>query len=176
MKQSQKISKNYAQALFELSHEETFLYEIKTINESLDKVPNSWGFFNSPGISKDEKKELLKKLFSGRINEKILNFLFLLIDNKRFSLLPEIQNQFSKLVNKSRGTIVAEIYSTVDIDTNTLEKLKQSIANTIGHNEKVEVESSIEDSLIGGIKVKINDLVYDGSIKGRLEALKQKLC
>ncbi len=175
MKASKKIAKNYAQALLELSYEEAFLTEIKTINESLDRVKNSWGFFNSPSISKDEKKGFLKKLFLGKINEKILNLLFLLIDNKRFSILPEIQNQLSKIVNKSRGTIVAEIYSVVDIDSNILEKLKQSIANTIGHNEKVEVESKIERSLIGGIKVKINDLVYDGSIKGRLENLKQKM-
>lgn len=180
MKQSQKIAKNYAQALIELivddlNLQEALLLEIKTINESLGKIKNSWGFFNSPGISKDEKKEFLKKLFAGKINEKLLNLLFLLIDNKRFNILSEIQNQLSKLVNKSRGTVTAEVYSAVDIDTNTLEKLKQSIANTIGHNEKVEVESKIERSLIGGIKVKINDLVYDGSIKGRLESLKQKL-
>ncbi|OGI06470.1 MAG: ATP synthase F1 subunit delta [Candidatus Melainabacteria bacterium RIFCSPLOWO2_02_FULL_35_15] len=181
MKQSQKIAKNYAQALLELTNndlqlQEIMLNEIKTITESLDKVKNSWGFFNSPGISKDEKKEFIKKMFSGKINEKILNLLFLLIDNKRFNILSEIQNQLSKLVNKSRGTTVAEVYSAVDIDSNTMEKLKQSIANTIGHNEKVEVESKVERSLIGGIKIKINDLVYDGSIKGRLEALKEKLC
>ena len=185
MKQSQKIAKNYAQALIELagklggatqlSHEETFLIEIKVINESLDKIKNSWGFFNSPGISKDEKKEFVKKMFTGKINEKILNLLLLLIDNKRFNILSEIQNQLNKLVNKARGTVIAEVYSAVDIDTNTLQKLKQSIENTIGHNEKVEVESKIERSLIGGIKVKINDLVYDGSIKGRLENLKQKM-
>ena len=180
MKQSQKIAKNYAQALLELTNnnlqlQEIFLTEIKTINESFDKIKNSWGFFNSPGISKDEKKEFIKKLFAGKINEKVLNLLFLLIDNKRFGILPEIQNQLNKLVNKSRGTIVAEVYSAVDIDTDTLEKLKQSIANTIGHNEKVEVESKIERSLIGGVKVKINDLVYDGSIKGRIESLKAKM-
>ena len=180
MKQSQKIAKNYAQALIELTKnngqlQETFLTEIKIINESMDKIPNSWEFFNSPGISKDEKKGFIKKMFSGKINEKILNLLFLLIDNKRFNMLAEIQNQLNKLVNKSKGTVVAEIYSAVDIDSNTLEKLKQSIANTIGHNEKVEVESKIERSLIGGIKIKINDLVYDGSIKGRLEGLKQRL-
>ena len=181
MKQSQKIAKNYAQALIELTAsdlnlQECFLTEIKAINESLDKVKNSWGFFNSPGISKDEKKEFIKKLFTGKVNEKVLNLLFLLIDNKRFGALSEIQNQLNKLVNKSRGTVIAEVYSAVDIDIDTLEKLKQSIKNAIGQNEKVEVESKIERSLIGGIKVKINDLVYDGSIKGRLEALKQKLC
>ena len=180
MKQSQKIAKNYAQALLELagtqsSYKETVLSELKVINESLNKIKNSWKFFNSPGIAKDEKKEVIKKLFAGKINEKVLNLLFLLIDNKRFNVLSEIQNQLNKLVNKSRKIVIAEIYSAVDIDNNTLEKLKQSIANIIGHNEKVEVESKIEHSLIGGIKVKINDLVYDGSIKGRLEGLKQKM-
>ena len=180
MKQFHQISKNYAQALLELANnnlqlQETFLAELKVINESMNKIKSSWEFFNSPGISKEEKKEVMKKLFSNKINEKILNLLFLLVDNKRFTLLSEIQNQFNKLVNKSKGTILAEVYSAVDIDTNTLEKLKQSIASTIGHNEKVEVESKIERSLIGGVKIKINDLVYDGSIKGRLENLKQKM-
>lgn len=180
MKQSHQISKNYAQALLDLANnnvqlQETFLTELKTINESISRIKNSWGFFNTPSISKEEKKEFLKKLFLNKINEKVLNLLFLLIDNKRFALLSEIQNQFNKLVNKSKGTILAEVYSAVDIDSNTLEKLKQSIASGIGQNEKVEVESKIERSLIGGIKVKINDLVYDGSIKGRLEGLKQRM-
>ena len=180
MKQSQQITRNYAQALMELTNndlqfQELLLNEIKTLDKGISQVKDSWSFFNNPGVSKEEKKNIIKKTFSGKINEKILNFLLLLIDNKRFNLLPEIHNQFNKLVNKSQGTIIAEVYSTVDIDTNILQKLKQGIEDTIGSNKKVEIESKMEPSLIGGIKVKINDHVYDGSIKSRLENLKQRM-
>lgn len=180
MKPSKQIAKNYAQALIELassdlSLQETFLSEIKILNESLNQVKDSKEVFENPAISKEQKKELLKKLFQGKINQKTLNFLFLLVDKQRFNLLSEIQNQLEKIVNKNKGIVIANVTSSSELDKNTLEILKQKLENTLGKNEKVTIESKIEPELLGGLVVKVNDLVYDGSIKRRLENLKRIL-
>ena len=180
MQISKQTAKNYAQALSEslsgdITLHETFLNEIKIINESFNQVKNIWEVFNNPSISTDEKKELIKKIFQGKINAKLLNFLFLLIDKKRFNLLPEIQNQFTKIVNKLKNTVIAEVQTASEIDPVMLEKLKQRLESIFTKNEKVTIETKVNPELIGGLLVKVEDLIYDGSIKGRLDDLKRKI-
>ena len=180
MQESKQVGKNYAQALIELagsdlSLQESFVSEIKAINESISQVKGAKQTFENPSISKDEKKELLKKLLSGKINQINLNFLFLLVDKQRFNLLPEIQNQLTKLVNKNKGVAIAKVSSAIELDSATLETIKQKLENILEKSEKVTIESKVEPELLGGVVVKINDLVYDGSIRGKLENLKRKL-
>lgn len=180
MQISKQTAKNYAQALSEslsgdVTLHETVLNEVKIINESFNQVRTIWGVFNNPAISTAKKKELIKRTFEGKINAKLLNFLFLLIDKKRFNLLSEIQNQFIVIVNKLKNIVVAEVSSAVELDTESIQKLKQRLENILTKNEKVTIETKLEPALIGGLIVRINDLIYDGSIKGKLEALKGRL-
>ena len=130
MQTSKKTIKNYAQALIELTNgdvnlQETFLSEIKTINNAFEEIKDTKKIFENPAISAEEKKGLLKKLFSEKISQNVYNLLFVLLDNKRFNLLPEIQNHLIKLVNKSKNIVIAEVSSASELDNTTLEKLKQ---------------------------------------------------
>ena len=180
MQESKQVAKNYAQALIELAGsdlglQEEFLNEIKVINESISQVKGAKQIFENPGIAKDEKKEILKKLFNGKINQKNINLLFLLIDKQRFNLLPAIQNQLTRLVNKNKGMAIAKVSSASELDSTTLTAIRQKLENILGKSEKVTIESNVEPGLLGGIVIKMNDLVYDGSIKGKLENLKRKL-
>ncbi len=179
-KPSKQVARNYAQALIELAGsnlrlQEEFLNEITVICESINKVKGTKEIFETPTISKDEKKVLIKKLFEGKINQKTFNFLLLLTDKQRLGILPEIQNQLTIIVNKNKGITIAEVSSASQLDSVSLESLKQKLEKVLGKNEKVTIESKIEPALIGGIVVKVNDLVYDGSVKGRLENLKRRL-
>ena len=179
MKESNKIAKNYAQSLFELGKDdlalqETFLNDIKIINEAINKMTDAKKVFENPGISKDEKKKLVETLRQS-ISTTVINFLYLLIDKQRFNLLPEIQDWLIKFVNNKKGIVVAEISSACELDSSALEKLKVKLENILSKSETVKIETRVEPELIGGMKVKINDLVYDGSIKGRLENLKRRL-
>lgn len=182
MKEHGRAAKNYAQALLELagddlSSQELLLEEIKTINEFIKKLKGAKQVFENPSISKDEKKKLVQEL-KDKISRTTLNLLKVLIDKQRFYLLPEIQNQLNKFVNKKRGIVIAEVYSAHEIDqpmvTRIVETLRRNVSTT-NDIKDIKIEQRIDSSLIGGLKVKINDRVYDGSIKCRLEGLKQKL-
>lgn len=152
--------------------QETLFNELKEINQIFNQEKDGKKIFENPVISKEEKKSLVKKLFSGKANGKIVNFLYLLVDNQRFDILPQIQDQFLSLLNKSKGIVIAEVSSAVELDGEMVEKLKKKLESQFG---KVLMESKIEPSLIGGIKVKVNDVVFDGSIKSKLEGLKRRL-
>lgn len=177
---SKRIAKNYAQALFELtdsdfSLQESLLSEIETINQLISALKDSRQIFENPAISKNEKKELIKNTFHGKINDILLNLLFLLIDNSRFNLLLDIQNEFANLVNISKGTVVAEVTSAFELDIGSLESLRAKLQDLLFTGKTVKIESKVSPEIIGGIKVKINDLLYDGSIKSRLENLRRRI-
>lgn len=178
MQQSIQASKNYAQALIELTNndislQESLFNEIKELNQIIANVKDAKVFFDNPAISKDDKKSLLNKTLSGKVNQKLLNFLSLLVDNQRFNLLTEIQNQYLILLNKSKGVVIAEVVSAHELDSSVVNAISEALKHT--STGQVKVETKIEPELIGGLKVKVGDLVYDGSIKGRLEGLKRRL-
>ncbi|KAF0240560.1 MAG: F-type H+-transporting ATPase subunit delta, partial [bacterium] len=65
--------------------------------------------------------------------------------------------------------------STSELDLNTKEILREKLERILGNKQKVTIEATVDPNLIGGIVVRLNDLIYDGSIKGRLENLKRRL-
>ena len=177
MKKQTKIAKNYAQALFELTSGEKY-EEVQTaltaLSEAIKQTKNISLMFESPLVSKEEKKGLVKKIF--KQDKMITNFLNLLIDKQRTNLLPEIQNEFNKLVDKSRGIVHAEVSSAFRLDSITCQSIKEKLEKILlSPNEKVKIMEIVEPELIGGVKVKVKDRVYDGSIKGAIENLKRRL-
>jgi len=182
MKQEKKLAKKYAQAIFEITEgdqklQETYLSEVKDINTVIKATGEIKEIFENPGISKEHKKDLLKKIFTDKINEQIINLLCVLIENQRFNLLLAIQDCLLELINKQKGILVAEIYSTQELDSLVVSKIVETLQHktlTQGVKE-IKINQKIDTSLIGGLKVKINDLVYDGSIRGKLENLKRRL-
>lgn len=180
MKNEIKTSKVYSQALIELTNndlplQENIFNEIKDINQILSSTKDAKVFFNNPAISKEEKKSLINKTFSGKINETLLKFLFVLIDNQKFDYLPEIQNQYLALLNKSKGIVIAEVTSAHELDSSIVNAISDALKHNLSSIGQVKIETKIVPELIGGLKVKVGDLVYDGSIKGRLDGLKRRL-
>lgn len=187
MNRNKKAAGNYAKSLLELAADinvqESFLGQITAFTDAVKSVKNADLIFESPAISNLEKKEIIKKIFSephgNSQDHTLMNFLFLLIDKQRISLLPEIQEKLSKLIDENKGVVEAEVFSSMDLDSNTIEQLKKTLEKTLAWDKqavkKVKIEHKVDPSLLGGIKVKVNDLVYDGSIKGRLENLKRRL-
>lgn len=181
MKENKKIARNYAQALIELTGgdvnlQDTFLDEIKNINQLMLKNETIRKIFENPGISKDEKKKIVETL-KHNISMKIFNFLCVLIDKQRFNILSEIQDELNKLVNKAKGIVIAEVYSVQKIEDSMVKTIVETLQRSVSTKDvkDIKVEQKIDHSLIGGLKVKINDLVFDGSIKGRLENIKRRL-
>ena len=183
MKKSKKLARNYAQALFEenkgnLQLSENILNAIKEINSSIFQVKNASLILESPAVPKEEKKELIKKILkeNSDVSNILTHFLFLLIDNQRINMLPEIQNELSNLIDKSKGIVHAEISSAYELKDDTIENLRRKLEKTlISAGEKLKITKTIEPELIGGLKVKIKDLIYDGSIRARLDGLKRRL-
>lgn len=185
MIQNRKIAFNYASALSELALNkldtlQEFYNALDSINIALKEVKNSTLVFNSPAVSAEDKKKnltsIINKIPMTGGKTQLLNFLSLLIDKQRFNLLPEIQSELKCIIDDLNNLVHAEVYSAVKLDDNTLNKIREKLEkNFFSPNNKIEITSTIEKSLIGGIKIKLKDQVIDGSIKGKLEGLKKKI-
>lgn len=172
-----RISIRYAKALFSLAQDQKKLDKVADDLSDLKGLLGSSDDFNkfvlNPLISGNKKAEILKSLFSGKLDPLTLDFLYLLSNKKRVNVLDEILLKFDALLLKHRNQIVAELTSPLALDDKQLDLIKTNIETMT--QKSVLLETKEDASLIGGFTVKIDDIVIDNSVRYQLFKLKEKL-
>jgi F-type H+-transporting ATPase subunit delta len=172
------VDRRYAEALVEIADKANAIDEFQN---DLTEVAEIFGhqqefrlFLINPEVKIDTKKEILKSIFSKNLRPELLKFLLLLLDKGRIRYLPGINMEFIKLADNRRNTLNITIISAAKLEDAQIMKIKEKY----GKEYKaacVKATLETDQSLIGGVKVKIGDKVIDGSVKGRLESIKQLL-
>ena len=101
------------------------------------------------------------------------NLLALLLHRDRLELLPDIASAFHELLNRARGIATAHVTTAVPLDDAARGQLGARLSRYVG--QRVEMETTVDPDIIGGVVVRIGDLLLDGSVRGRLEALRRRL-
>lgn len=171
------VSKRYALALFEtgleLNRLEQFKEEINNVSNVLESEPKIEMILTHPKISSDEKKELLDSLFGKNISKEMLNFLYVIIDKRRERYISEINGYYDFLYNEEKNIVKATVTTAVPIGKTQGEKLKVILTNKL--NKNVELNNVIDDSIIGGAMLKVDNKVLDGSVRGQLDSIMKNL-
>lgn len=171
------IASHYSKALFKLAKSDGQLENtaaaLKEIARLFKEVPEFRSFLVEPFVKTEAKKELLKKLFQQNSDPELLEFLYFLLERKRVDLLPDIASSYAKLVNAKLGALEIGITTTVAIDKEMKEKIKQALENRF--KKKVLIKDSVDPQILGGMVLKIGNQVMDGSIKAELSKLKDHL-
>jgi F-type H+-transporting ATPase subunit delta len=115
-------------------------------------------------------EKLVARLGASRI---VRNFLFLVIDNQRTHLLPEILRTFESVVRQRLGIAEAEVFSAAELTVAQKTTLLQTLEKLTG--KKIQAKYSLDPALLGGAVVRIGDTVYDGSVKNRLNQMRARL-
>lgn len=169
------ICKEYGEALFVLGLEENFLDEINRDLCFLEKIftENSeyTEFLQSPSISKNERLESLNEAFSGSISEYALSFLSLLCEKGRTVLFGECANEFRKLYEESKNVSFARVYSAVPLSDEQKDALKNELEKNSRHS--VKMECYIDKTLLGGVLIDMDGTQIDGTLKRRLQEIKE---
>jgi len=128
----------------------------------------------SPAVGKAEKRRVAEKL-SARLNvgKVVRNFLFVAIDHQRTQLLPEIFESFEDVVRERQGIAEAEVFSPSPLGEAQKREMAKALERLVG--KKVEAKFSIDPKLLGGAAVRVGDTVYDGSLRNRLNELRERL-
>jgi len=171
-----EITSRYAEALFSLKKDSKTLEiaqeEIKELKKIFLENPDFIVVLSSSYKSLEEKIEIIDKSLKG-VDDDIKSLIKITCQNHRAKYLIEIFDEFNSLVNEYRGVKEGLVYSTQKLSDSQLAKLNAKISEV--EHQPTELKNIIDSSLIGGVKVVINDHIYDGSIKHHLEDMKISL-
>ena len=131
-------------------------------------------FFESPAASKADKRAVAEKISAQLGASKIVrNFLFVVIDHRRTPELPEMVETLRGVMRERQGIAEAEISSAVALNDAQKKEMTQTLERVTG--KKIEAKFSQDAGLLGGALVRIGDTIYDGSLRNRLNGLRQRL-
>ena len=172
------ISKTYGDALFELAVEkdkvDVLLEEIEQLQEVLSENDEFSKLMNHPKIIKEEKIQVAKDVFEGRISEELLGFLTIIISKDRYKDIDAILDYFIAEVKRYKGIGVATVTTAVPLKEEQCKKIEQKLLDTTDYKE-MEMHYQTDESLIGGMVVRIGDRVVDSSVKTKLNELQKEL-
>jgi F-type H+-transporting ATPase subunit delta len=136
--------------------------------------PDLRGILLSPAVPPPRKRAVLSRLLEAMsVARPIRNFVFVVIDRRRLSLLKEICQAFETLLDERQGVVRADISSAGELTEMQRDKLREEISKLTG--KRARCEFAVEDRLLGGAVVRIGSSIYDGSLQGQLETLRQRL-
>ncbi len=171
------ISTTYSSALFDVCVEENkvdeFMNEVAFINESLKNNIEFFEILKTPRININEKKSIVDNVFGQKVNKEVLNFIKILIDKRRIGYIIDIADEFERMALEYKGIVKAKAYSAVCLNSDQITKLEKKLSQQSG--KTVLIENIVDKSLLGGIMIKFNDVVIDGTLKGKLEDLENNL-
>lgn len=166
---------NYANALMDLSIENNI--DINQIVSQLQLVNSYFDndfikFLSSPKISKDNKKEVFKNSFKN-LDKTVLSLLFVLIDNNKIISLNEIIEDLNMLIEQKEGIVRVEAYSTSILTNEEKNVINNYFKNKL--NKNIKLFEIIDEKLVGGLVIKYQGKVIDGSLLTKHESLKEYL-
>lgn len=171
------VSNEYAKAIYELAHEtnkiKVFSECFVVVTQTAFKNNDFLEILTSPVVKKNEKKEIIKKVYNS-LDEDFRNFLYVLIDHNRFQFIDEIYHEYDNLVLVDKNIIKASIFSAYELSDEQI-KMIVSALEARYKNKKIEAENIINPELIGGIRVLINNESVDLSLKTSLDKLKESI-
>ncbi|WLV24185.1 F0F1 ATP synthase subunit delta [Aciduricibacillus chroicocephali] len=169
------VANRYAEAIFQLGKErgtlETFHEELNVLRDVFLKNKELVQVFGNPSLSQARKKAFAREIFAG-LNEDLLHTVYLLIERHRIDNLPLIAEQFEERVLEESGIARLEVYSAKPVDDRNKDELVQAFKKRLG-KQHIQIENKIDPSLIGGLKVRVGNTIYDGSVRGKLDRLSQ---
>ena len=171
------IANRYAEALFQLSEEENITKEIyNELHDVVEVIKNNKELDNvlkSPLVAKNEKTQLIEALFNNKINNDLKNFLKILVEKGRISSLKSIELTFKELLNDKHNIIEGTVISAIALTEKQVKELEEKLSKK--YNTNVTLENEVDQSILGGVLVRLGNTQIDGSVKTRLNNIKDQL-
>ncbi|MBS7239612.1 MAG: ATP synthase F1 subunit delta [Acetatifactor sp.] len=174
------VSKTYGEALFQVACEggdakcAELLEEIRVLRGILSENPEFDSLMKHPGITKQEKLQVMETVFRGRVSEELVNFLDIIVSKERFGELNGIFDYFTDRVKERQQIGVVCITSAAALTEKQRAAVEQKILETTAF-VKLEPHYSVDRELIGGLVIRIGDRVVDSSIRTKLDQMTKQL-
>ncbi|MCZ9892740.1 ATP synthase F1 subunit delta [Brachyspira hyodysenteriae] len=176
---NESSAKNYAKAMFDIASD---IGKIEVIKSDLNVVYSSllvdndiFNFFKSSFIDGHLRMRILKKIYADKILEETFNLIAILVERDMINILFAIIVEYENLCNEYYNIIVVKITTASNMtDTEDMNKLKDHITNMISDKD-IHFTFNIDENIIGGVVIEVEDVVYDYSVRRLLTELKSSI-
>ena len=169
-------ARRYADAVFELARESQ---DFEGWHDDLELLADVFKdrvivrFFSDPKRSVQEKHGGAHRMFEGRIKPEALNLLLMLIDRGRVEIIPAVMDRYDERAREAHGIVIAEVTTAIQVDAEERRRIAEELTRMTG--KRVQLQTKVDDSIIGGLVVRIGDKLIDGSVRTSLQQLRQRL-
>ena len=174
----ESLATGYAQALFEVASKRGGADDIEKDLEGIKELLKSNKEFRDilyhPSITKTDKKDIINKTIGRQCSSKwVRNLLYILIDKRREKILDFLPDVFKGVAGQIRGVVSVKVQTAFPLTGTRRVKLKENIEKLT--KKKVELETEVNKEIIGGMIIRIENKIIDGSITNQLKNLKKNL-
>jgi F-type H+-transporting ATPase subunit delta len=162
----------YANAVYDIANETSTLDSWSDALANLAAVANDAQvseLLSNPESGKQQKGELVIQILGDKLNEPQQNFVKLMAENGRLSIMQDVQQQFEVARAKAENKVDAEVISAFELSAQQTDELINTLKNKLGCD--ITLTTTIDESLIGGVVIKAGDTIIDASMKSQLDSL-----
>jgi F-type H+-transporting ATPase subunit delta len=172
------LARRYAKAIVQIGESQKNLdklgADLDTLARAMKSSPELVDVLSNPAVRRADRRKVLDALLQ-RIGAAptSLNVVRLLLDHERLGSLEAISREVNAMIEAKAGKVTAEVTSAVELTPAQLAQLTKTLETLSG--KKVVIEKKKDPALLGGVVAKVGDLVYDGSVRTQLRALRDEL-
>lgn len=175
--QVEAIGEIYAQALIHVAQKQNVLAEVQQDVASLSELLKQGGLFRdfvqAVDVATDVQKQILEKLFAGKVHQLTLETLKSMAIRNRLMFVGGFVSGFNTIINRQSGKIAVELVSASELSSEVTEKLKAAVTKATG--QEPEFKTRLDPSLLGGVRIKVGDTLIDASVEAQLRKMEQLL-
>lgn len=171
------LAQVYADALWDLAAEagaiDATAAELGQLVDLLDEQPKLRAMFESPAIQAERRRASIASIFKGRLSDLVYRFLQVLNQKSRLGQLPVIRVAFDQRLKAERGEVDVDVYAAAPLTDAQVAAVAEQLGASLGRKAVVTVR--VDETMIGGLKLRIGDRLIDGSVATQLSKLKRKM-
>ena len=170
------LARPYARAAFEYAREHNALEEWSqqlTTAAAVVGENRLESVLDDPALTAEQQAQILSDVCGEELGGAVKNFIAILADNKRLALLSEVHAQFAQFKSNLEKSVDVEVISAFDLADETQDKLASVLRNKL--EREVNVSTTTDQNLLGGVLIRAGDMVIDGTVRGRLNKLAEAM-
>ncbi len=172
-----RMERSYAGALLELAQKvsvvDALVVEVVELDAFVRETPDVTKLLSARNLGMHDRLAAAEKLFKGRLSDLLYRFVLVLVRRDRFDELHGIAQAFVLLVEEEHGEVEVEATAAAALDQPTLDRISARLGEVL--KRKILLSQKVDEAQIGGLKVRIADEVYDGSLVTQLRLIKEQL-
>jgi F-type H+-transporting ATPase subunit delta len=169
-------ARRYAEAAFQLASRDNAIEEYGAGLDLAARMlagEEARDIVRNPSRPLRERMGFVSEMLADRVRPPVFKLVSLLVERGRVDRLPGVASEYRRLLNRERGIVEAFARTAAPLDANETVALQRKVAQMTGRTVDLRVE--VDESLIGGLTVRVGDTLYDASVRGRLERLRERL-